>query len=136
VPSSAPAGSFVLDPAAGADIALVLGTGAADTMISSVDVSSTVQVNTLAAVSLPTANVERLSNDAGQGADAISVTAFDTVKNADQLTVAGGSPKAKFQQLPGGPTPGSGGVVVHYPQTTGNQTRIDYSGIGKLKIQH
>jgi hypothetical protein len=144
-------GSFVLDPAAGADIALVLGTSAADTINASVNVSSSVQVNALLAVSLPTSTVERLSIDAGQGADAISVTAFNTVngsvfvegadpttnpQNADHLTVAGGSPKAKFQQMPGGPTPGSGAVVVSYPQTTGNQTRIDYSGIEKLKIQH
>ena len=143
--------SFVLDPAAGNDTATVLGTSAVDAIAASLNVTSSVQVNGLLPVSLPTANVERLAIDAGQGADAISATAFDSVnaslfvdgsdptatpQNADMLTVASGSPKAKFQQLPGGATPGSGGVLVTYPQTTGNQTRIDYVNIEKLKIQH
>jgi hypothetical protein len=144
-------GSFTLDPAAGNDIATVLGTSAADAITAALNVTSTVQVNGSLTVNLPTANVERLAIDAGQGVDDISATAFDSVnanllvdgndptanpQNADQLTVASGSPKAKFQQLPGGPTPGSGGVVVSYPQTTGNQTRIDYLNVEKLKIQH
>jgi hypothetical protein len=144
-------GNFVLDPVAGSDTAMVLGTSAADVVTASLNVSSTLQVNALLAVSVPTANAERLLIDAGQGTDSITATAFDSVnanlfvdgndptanpQNGDQLTVASGSPKAKFQQLPGGATPGSGGVLVTYPQTTGNQTRIDYSNIEKLKIQH
>lgn len=144
-------GALALDPLGGSDTATVLGTGAADAIGATLNVVSTVQVNGLLAVSLPTGSVERLAIDAGQGADSVSVTAFDSVnanlfvaggdpttnpQNADQLTVASGSPKAKFQQAPGGSTPGSGAVTVAYPQTTGNQTRIDYAGIEKLKIQH
>jgi hypothetical protein len=145
------AGGFVLDPVGGSDIVSVLGTSAVDAIAASLGVASTIQVNGLLAVSVPTANAERLGIDAGQGVDSVNVTAFDSVnanlfveggdptanpQNADELVVSSGSPKAKFQQLPGGPTPGSGGVTVSYPQTTGNQTRIDYAGIEKLKIQH
>jgi len=143
--------SFVLDPAGGSDVALVVGTSGADLITASLNVTSTIAVNALLPVNVPTANAEQLAVDAGQAADDIRVTAFDSVnarmmvdgneptanpQNADSLTVSSGSPKAKFQQLPGGPTPGSGGVVVNYPQSTGNQTRIDYANIEKLKVVH
>jgi hypothetical protein len=143
--------SFTLDPGAGSDIATVLGTSAADLITAALNVTSTISVNGLLPVNLPTADIERMAIDAGQAVDDIRVTAFDSVnaslfvdgneptanpQNADQLTVSSDSPKAKFQQLPGGSTPGSGGVAVSYPQTTGNQTRIDYTNIEKLKIQH
>jgi hypothetical protein len=143
--------TFALDPIGGSDTATVLGTSAADLITASLNVTSTIAVNALLPVNPPTANIERMAIDAGQAVDDIRVTAFDSVnasllvdgndptanpQNADQLTVSSGSPKAKYQQLPGGPTPGSGGVTVSYPQTTGNQTRIDYVNIEKVKIDH
>ena len=143
--------TFTLDPAGGSDTATVLGTSAADLITASLNVTSTIAVNALLPVNLPTANIERMAVDAGQAVDDIRVTAFDSVnaslivdgneptanpQNADQLMVSSGSPRAKYQQLPGGPTPGSGGVNVTYPHTTGNQTRIDYVNIEKLKIVH
>jgi hypothetical protein len=148
---SAVAGTLTLDPLGGSDTVTVNGTAGADTITVQVTTTTTVQVNSLKTVSLPIANVEKLVIVAGQGVDTVNVTAFDTVNatlfvdggepttntpNGDTLVVSGGSPKDKIQQQPGGPTPGSGSITVSYPQTTGNQTRVDYSNVEKAKAAH
>jgi hypothetical protein len=145
------AGTLTIDPLGGSDTLTVNGTSGADTITVQVTTTTTVQVNGLKTLSTPIANVEKLVIMAGQGVDTVNVTAFDTVNatlfvdggepttntpNGDTLVAAAGSPKDKIQQAPGGPTPGSGSITVSYPQTTGKQTRIDYSNVEKTKADH
>jgi Bacterial Ig-like domain/Bacterial pre-peptidase C-terminal domain len=141
-------GTFTIDPAAGSDTVTALGTAGGDTITATVDTATTVRVNALLTVRVPIVNVEKLAISAAQGIDTVNVTAFDSVNaslfvdggeptantpNADLLGVFAGSAKARVQQMPGGPTPGSGSVTVSYPQTTGNQTRVDYTAVERVK---
>jgi hypothetical protein len=145
---SAVAGTLTLDPLGGSDTVTINGTAGTDTIAVQVTSTTTVQVNSLKTASLPIANVEKLVILAGQGVDTVNVTAFDTVNatvfvdsgepttntpNGDILVVDGGSPKARIQQQPGGPNPGSGSITVSYPQTTGNKTRVDYSNVERTQ---
>jgi hypothetical protein len=135
------AAPLAIDPGAGTDSLKVLGTTGSDTVNADVTTVSTVQVGSLLAAAMPTANVERIELATGQGTDEINVTVFDTVSanllvdagdpsttkpNADTLNVFGGSPSAMLQKQPGGPVSGSGTIFVEYPKTTDALTRIDY----------
>ena len=53
---------------------------------------------------------------------------------ADLLEVIGISPKPHLQNKPGGPVPGSGSVLVTYPQTTDTTVRIDYQYVETVKL--
>jgi hypothetical protein len=119
-----------------------------DTVTANIDTTSTVQVGTFLTVSMPTVDVERLAISTLAGADAINVSAADTVnatlsvdagdpapaknKLGDVLAAAGTSPKAFVQNSPGGPTQGSGIVQISYPKTTGTTVQIDYTGVEKV----
>lgn len=140
---------FTVDTGAGVDTLTLQGTALADAIALTVDVTHVAQVNGLLALHAPNVSVERLAIAAGQGADTIDVTVFDTVNAdllidagdpavikpvADVLNVFAGSPRGHLQDKPGGPVPGSGSVLVTYPQTTATTTRIDYAYVERVRL--
>ncbi|HLZ73029.1 MAG TPA: Ig-like domain-containing protein [Dehalococcoidia bacterium] len=142
-------GTFTIDPLTGNnDVVTVMGSAGADTVTGNVDTVSTVQVNALLTVSIPTADVDQLAISTLDGADSITLNVADTVsanlsvdagdpapapnKAGDLLTVNASSPQGKVANAPGGPTQGSGVVTVSYPKTTNATTKIAYTGVEKF----
>jgi hypothetical protein len=139
-------GAVTIDPLGGTDSVQLNGTSSGDSATVVLDTMSVLGVNGLQAITSPTANAEQFALATGLGADDVSVTAFDTVnalltvdadlptsstKKADSLTVAAGSPKGKVGKMPS-PVKGGGSLLVSYPQTTGNQSRVDYIGVESI----
>ena len=144
---SAVGGAFTVDPLGGDDEVIQNGTQGPNSIVGTIDTSMGLQVDALKAIGMPAATVERLTILALQGADTVDLTVFDTVSqlvsvdggapttnppNGDTLIVQAGSPKAKLQKQPG--ANGSGVIFVRYPQTTGNETRVDYTDIETTKL--
>ena len=144
-------GTFTIDPLGGGnDVVTVVGGAGDDTVTGTIDVTDTVQVGALLAVAVPNADVDRLAIVTQAGQDSITLSVTDAVnatvsvdagdpataqnKNGDMLEVDAGSPKGFVQNSPGGPTEGSGTILVTYPKTTNTTTRIDYTGVEKLKL--
>jgi hypothetical protein len=142
-------GQLVVDPLAGNDKVTTLGTLNGDNIKADVNTNTKISINNLLPITMPIANVESLQIPADNGVDTINVTSHNTVNaslfvdgglptnnppNGDSLIIGDGSGGAKFSKQPGGPVPNSGSVVVTYPNNV--QTRIDYTSIEKLSIQH
>jgi Bacterial Ig-like domain len=145
------AGGLSIDPLGGSDTVTSMGTAGTDTINATTKAPvSTVQVNSLLALSLKTPGTEVIGIAAGDEADTINVTAFDglnqvvTVDGAssgskkhfsDTLNVAP-DPAAKPNQVKlrnvAGKTDGSGSVFVTY--TGGSETRVDYTDIEQVKL--
>jgi hypothetical protein len=142
-------GSVTIDPVSGNnDVVTVLGSAGADTVVGTIDTTSTVQVNALLPVSVPTAHVSQLAISTLDGPDMITLNVADTVsanvnvdagapapapnKAGDQLQVNAVSPQGKVANAPGGPTQGAGVVTVTYPKTTQTTTTIQYTAVEKV----
>jgi hypothetical protein len=140
---------FTIDPLAGNnDVVTVMGSAGADAVTVNVDTTNTAQVGSLLKVSVPNADVDRLAVVTLDGQDTITVNVKDTVnaklsvdagnpapapnKTGDTLQVKAVSPKGFVQNNPGGPTQGSGVVVVTYPKTTNTTVTIEYTAVEKF----
>jgi hypothetical protein len=140
---------FTIDPLTGNnDVVTVMGGAGADAVTVNVDTTNTAQVGSLLKVSVPNADVDRLAVVTLDGQDTITVNVKDTVnaklsvdagnpapapnKAGDTLQVNAVSPKGFVQNKPGGPTQGSGVVVVTYPKTTNTTVTIEYTAVEKF----
>ncbi|UUZ59122.1 Ig-like domain-containing protein [Nocardioides sp. B-3] len=143
-------GDLTVDPLTGTDAVAIVGTAAADQIDGLVDTTTSLTVGALKTLLLATASTEDMQVAAGLGRDVVTIVALDTTnahlsvdgadptaapkKVGDSLDVVAGSPRPRLSNAPGGPSPGSGVATVSYPQTTGAETRIDYSGIERLRL--
>jgi len=142
-------GTFTIDPLAGNnDVVTVMGSAGADAVTVNVDTIDTAQVGSLLKVSVPNADVDRLAVVTLDGQDKVTMNVKDTVsaklsvdagnpapapnKAGDTLQVNAVSPKGFVQNNPGGPTQGSGVVVVTYPKTTNTTVTIEYTAVEKV----
>jgi hypothetical protein len=140
-------GTLTIDPGGGNDNVAVVGTLGQDTISALVEPTTMVQVDSTLAVAIPQASTEVLSILAGDGADLIQVTTFDTVsailfvdggepsskKNSDKIEVTNGGPsKVKFLDQKSH-VKEEGSIFATY-RSTGAETRIDYRSVEKLKF--
>jgi hypothetical protein len=141
--------TFEIDPGTGTDAVEVIGTSLDDLLTAEVDTTSSIQVNSLQNVTMPTANIERLGIFSQQGQDTLDIFVFDTVNAyllvdagepastnpvADTLNVYAASSQGHLQKQPGGPVQGSGSIFVTYPMTTEVESRIDYAHVEKISL--
>ena len=141
------AGVFTVNPLSGNDTVTTYGTAAGDGVAVTVNTTLSVQVGGTRTLNMPAADIEKVGISTIQGNDTINVNIFDTV-NAF-LFVDGGEPttvnkgndalntvdmsagkKGTYSNISGGPSPGSGAVVLAF-KATGTATRIDYVNIEK-----
>jgi hypothetical protein len=142
-----PGSTFTIDPGAGTDEVIVLGTPLGDAIQGVADTTSTVQVGSLLMVHMPTASTELVGIWSGPGVDTVTVTAFDTVNSSwlvdggspstnphrgDKLLVGDGSGGGKILIQPSS-IQGAGLAFVDYDKTTGALTTIGYVNIESAK---
>ncbi|MFD7324281.1 Ig-like domain-containing protein [Streptomyces sp. NPDC059875] len=132
-----------VNPNGGDDEVTLVGTTGADSIFGTVDLLTLLRVQGLLGLEIATAQTERIGVNARGGRDTVDISALNTIsarltvnggppatatpQQGDTLTVRGTSPQDQLQNAPGGPNSGEGSAFIRYPQTTGTETRVDYT---------
>lgn len=137
------AGPLTVDLDGGDDEVALRGTTGADTITGTVDTTTSLAVQGLLGLEITdTDTTERIGVQAREGKDTVDLTVRNTVNaqvsvdsgppataappQGDELIVRA-APQSQLQNVPGGPFSGEGSVLVSFPQSTGNETRVDYT---------
>ena len=141
-------GTLTIDPGAGVDNVSVIGTTAAD------NISSPGRsphhgsgIGTTKTASIPVSTSEAISLLTNEGADALDITVFEDVsprlvvdgelpsakRDSDAMVVRNGSANHVQYRNVQSHDPGQGTVFATY-RSTGNETRIEYTGIEDIEF--
>ncbi|MBI2076756.1 MAG: hypothetical protein HYT80_00080, partial [Euryarchaeota archaeon] len=140
-------GVFTVDPLLGSDSVTVKGTTGKDSVKAVSDLVTTVQLNALLPIHIPTSSTELIGINTGFGGDYIEVGVRDTINNlffvdagpaatnppnGDTLAIIDLSGKGKIQNFGGGPAENAGEVQVSYALTTDNLIIVDYQNVERV----
>jgi hypothetical protein len=140
-------GTFSVDPAAGVDQVNVIGTADPDLITGTVDTVNSIQVGGFKTLTAPAGSTESLGIEGRLGLDRIDIGVRDSVSehlivnggeplpnkpNGDELNITALSPRPKMQNM-NGPL-ANGSAFISWPRTTGEETRIDYADVEKVRM--
>ena len=140
-------GVLTIDPGAGVDNVGVLGTNAADNVVVLAGALTTAQVGATKTATIPVSTSEAISLLTNAGADALDITVFDDVsprlvvdgelpsakRDSDAMVVRNGSASHVQYRNVQSHEPGQGTVFATY-RSTGNETRVEYTGIEDIRF--
>lgn len=144
-------GPVAVNPNGGDDEVTIVGTTGNDSIFGTVDLLTQLRVGSLLGLQITTAQTERISVNARNGQDRVDISALDTISatlfvnggppntappQGDTLIVRGTSPRDQLSNVPGGPNSGEGSAFIRYPQTTGTETRVDYTETERVVLDN
>jgi hypothetical protein len=144
-------GPVAVNPNGGDDEVTLVGTTRNDSVFGTVDLLTQLQIQGLLGLRITTAQTERIGVATRNGQDTVDISALDTISallfvnggppntappQGDSLIVRGTSPKDQLSKVPGGPNSGEGSAFIRYPQTTGTETRVDYTETERVVLDN